>query len=116
MKQTITLDNADLFVVINGVEGDALSYWTLLRTFIDLSIRDYFEDIGWVTFTCKLLNQPKFRHELLQIDRDENLENLSCGYKVATQKSESRGFNPFFKLDIYTAQIIEVNRKQYGQV
>ena len=93
-----------------------MSEHPFIRTFTEPRTRDYFEEIGWVPFTCKCLNHPKARHNLGQTNNDENLEEIDHDYKAAVKKSESKGFNPVSNPEINTSQKPEAKKTEYEQV
>ena len=104
----LSLGFDDLATIVNGNENDELSMKPFNKSFTKEKILKAWTKIGFVPFTCNCAFDKKVRHELGQLNRNEDLENLRDSYSEVVARAEKVGINPgIFDSEIPVAQILD---------
>ena len=92
----VTLNPSDLSMMINGEEVDDVKDRPFLKTFNLERIKKSWENIGFVPFTRKCLDNKKVRHEIdesVPNNHSNNVEELQQKYNAIKVKLHEEGFN-----------------------
>ncbi len=101
----LSLGFDDLATIVNGNESDELSMRPFDKSFTKEKILKAWTKIGFVPFTRNCVFDKKVRHELGQVNVNEDLENLRVSYSEVVAMAEKVGINPgIFDSEIPVAQ------------
>ena len=92
----VSLNPSDLSRMINGEEGDNIKDRPFTKTFNLDSIKKSWDNIGFVPFTRKCLENKKVRHEVdetVSNKNSNNVEELQQKYNAIKERLKEEGFN-----------------------
>ena len=94
MVKSVSLNSSDLSLIINGEEGDNIKDRPFTKTFNLDSIKKSWDNIGFVPFTRKCLENKKVRHEVDETvpnKHSNNVEELQQNYnEVQDERVEKK--------------------------
>ena len=94
MVKSVSLNSSDLSLIINGEEGDNIKDRPFTKTFNLDSIKKSWDNIGFVPFTRKCLENKKVRHEVddtVPNKKSNNVEELQQQYNAIKERLNEKG-------------------------